>query len=97
MTATKEKDTSELEKPEGLARVKIIINAVDEKDKSVQVSINGFPYTIATGKEVSVPISVVEVLKNAVEDRYRFQMNESGTKSELVHTKMPRRSFSIVG
>lgn len=48
-----------------------LIVATNEQDKQpVQIGVNGRNYVIERGKEVVVPESVVEVLRNAVQHQY---------------------------
>lgn len=49
---------------------KIIVATHDQDKQPVQVGVNGRMYVIERGKEVVVPASVVEVLRNAVQDVY---------------------------
>ncbi len=63
----------------GEDRVKIVI-AESERDKQpVQVGVNGTTYLIKRGAEVSVPKSVVEVLKHATQKRWNQDMTEYAT------------------
>ncbi|MCG7598404.1 hypothetical protein MHM84_01230 [Halomonas sp. McH1-25] len=48
-------------------RFKIIVATHDQDKQPVQVGVNGRTYVIERGKEVTVPESVVEVLRNAVQ------------------------------
>ncbi|WP_043530470.1 hypothetical protein [Litchfieldella xinjiangensis] len=52
------------------AKRKIIVATHDQDKQPVQVFVNGRSYIIERGKEVVVPVSVVEVLRNAVQDVY---------------------------
>lgn len=49
---------------------KIIVQTHDQDKQPVQVGVNGRMHVIERGKEVVVPASVVEVLRNAVQDIY---------------------------
>ncbi|TDX29102.1 hypothetical protein DFO67_108146 [Modicisalibacter xianhensis] len=51
-------------------RYRIIVATHDQDKQPVQVGVNGRPYVIQRGKEVIVPESVVEVLRNAVQHVY---------------------------
>lgn len=51
-------------------RFRIIVATHDQDKQPVQVGVNGRNYVIERGKEVTVPASVVEVLRNAVQHQY---------------------------
>lgn len=48
-----------------LTEIKIPIDPLNKKDKTVDVFINGYRWTIEKGKEVKVPKAVKELLVNA--------------------------------
>jgi len=71
---------------------KIKINEDPLDPRPVQVAVQGVQYVVARGTEVEVPERVVEVLRNAVEIRYRRE--KDGTMTPYEHASY---SFSIVG
>jgi len=75
-------------------KVKIMIPAQNDKvgAEPVFVAVNAKTYRIVRGEEVEVPLEVIEVLKNAVENRYR--QKDDGTLSKHYVTTTP---FTIVG
>lgn len=87
-----EPELPEPAKKEG--KVKIIIPAQNDKvgSEPVFVAVNAKTYRIVRGEEVEVPLEVIEVLKNAVEARYR--QKEDGTLAKHYVTTTP---FTIVG
>lgn len=48
-----------------LVEIKIPIDPLNKTDKTVDVIINGYRWTIERGKEVKVPRAVKEILTNA--------------------------------
>ena len=74
--------------------VKIMIPAQNDKvgAEPVFLAVNAKTYRIVRGEEVEVPLEVIEVLKNAVETRYR--QKDDGTLSKHYVTTTP---FTIVG
>lgn len=75
-------------KRKGEDRVTIVI-AEDAKDKQpVPVGVNGLTYAIKRGVPVSVPVSVVEVLRNAVRKEWDDKMESSYS--------VPRYPYSVV-
>ncbi len=73
--------------------VKIVIHKseTDPKSKVVPVSINGKTWLIKRGEQVDVPLSVLEVLKNASKDTYAQDDN-----GELVKRVVPSYPFSVL-
>lgn len=71
---------------------KIRINTDPNDERPVQVAVQGVQFLIARGEEVEVPERVVEVLRNAVELRYR--RNKDGEMEPYEH---PAYSFQIIG
>lgn len=57
-------DTAE-ELKKDLVEIKIPIDQLNKNDKTVEVFINGYRWSIERGKEVKVPRAVKEILTNA--------------------------------
>jgi len=57
-------------KPENEERRSIIIDEVDGQPNYEVVGVNGVVFQIQRGIETMVPLSVIEVLKNAVASKY---------------------------
>ncbi|MBH8578791.1 hypothetical protein [Bisbaumannia pacifica] len=70
-------------------RFKIIVATHDQDKQPVQVGVNGRNYVIERGKEVAVPESVVEVLRNAVQAQYDPKTMEE--------TKVMAYPFQVLG
>ncbi len=73
--------------------VKIMIHKTENDTGSIQVpvSVQGKTWLIKRGHEVEVPVSVVEVLKNAIKEIYEFDGDEIRSK------EVPAYPFSVVG
>lgn len=70
-------------------RFKIIVATHDQDKQPVQVGVNGRNYVIQRGKEVTVPESVVEVLRNAVQHQFDPKTMEE--------TKVMAYPFQVMG
>lgn len=75
-------------------KVRIVIDEQDNWDKNndVFVSVNGNAYLVKRGKEVAVPESVVNVLKEAV----IIQLEKDRDGNEVERT-IPRFALRILG
>jgi hypothetical protein len=73
-------------------KVRLIIHKSenDPKSKKVPVSVNGKTWLIERGIVVDVPLSVFEVLKNAVKDVY------SQDKDDIIKREVPSYPFSVL-
>lgn len=69
-TAAGQPGPSPASAPGEAKRYRIIVATHDQDNQPVQVFVNGKSYVIERGEEVTVPASVVEVLKNAVQHHY---------------------------
>ena len=79
-------------KADGEKTYKIKINTDPNDPRPVQVAVQGVQYVVERGVEVEVPERIVEVLRNAVEIRYRREKDNT-----LVPYEHPSYSFSILG
>jgi len=70
-------------------RFKIIVATHDQDKQPVQVGVNGRNYVIERGKEVTVPESVVEVLRNAIQHQY--------DPKTMQETKVTAYPFQVMG
>ena len=83
-------------------KFKVLIQATESNgvldDSDVPVVINGYIYNIQRGKEVTVPESVVEILKHAKIETEQYKIDEAGIRPTV---KMPveiqRYPFSVLG
>jgi hypothetical protein len=90
--ATKEEDPGEATAPgesKQAKRYKIIVATHDQDKQPVQVGVNGRSYVIERGKEVTVPASVVEVLRNAVQHQF--------DPTPMEETKVMAYPFQVIG
>lgn len=80
--------------PVGEKKVTIMIEEQegDENSGDVFVSINGFAYQIRRGFEVSVPESVVEILRNAITTK----MWQDKQTDEIKFRNVPRFNFRVI-
>lgn len=78
-------------------RIRIIVNEGSEKEPpEVFVGVNGRPYKIQRGVEVSVPKSVVHVLENAVEVRWVKERDNQGNERSTPR-RVRRFPFTVLG
>ncbi len=81
-------------KVKGVKYVTINIAKSEKKDGAIPVfvGVQGFSYLVPRGIDVKVPPSVVEVLKNAVQDIITQDIDTG----ELMHEDVPTYPFQIV-
>lgn len=81
-------------------RKRIMIHKTGDKTGAddVILGVNGRMYQIKRGMEVDVPASVVEVLKNAVEDRFEYHADPRlPGGGEMVKRQALAYPFSVIG
>lgn len=74
-------------------RVKVMMHASqgDGGSDAVFASINGYAYQIPRGKPVSIPVELMEVLKNAIQTNY-----STGALGSNVAQEIPRFAFNTL-
>lgn len=78
-------------------KVKIMIPSTEADQTDVNVGVNGVAYQIKRDVPVSVPKSIVEVLKNATMTLYRQAKRSDGEGMELIPYEAMRYPFQILG
>lgn len=87
--AFKEEKAAEKKKAE---KVTIIVNSPNDGQEFLKVGLNGVMTQIAFDTEVEVSVGILNVLKDAVETRYKLN-----AKGEHVPYNTKRFSFSVIG
>jgi len=77
-------------------KVKIIIPSSESERDDVVVGICGYTYIIKRDHPVSVPESVVKVLRDAVVTQYKQVPRPDGNGNELVPYQSPRYPFQVI-
>lgn len=83
-----------------LQRKRIMIHKTSDASGAddVLVGVNGRMFQIKRGVEVEVPMSVVEVLKNAVADKYEWRADPKlSNGGEMVKREALAYPFSVLG
>ncbi|UIF90858.1 hypothetical protein [Cupriavidus sp. UYPR2.512] len=73
------------------ARITIHSGADDMGKLPVDISLNGYAYSIHRNAMVEIPVEVLEILQNAVQDTYTH------TKEGIVRGSVPRFAYSYHG
>ncbi len=68
----------------------------EEVDNFVQVGVNGVMYKVIKGEDVRVPVGVYDVLKNAIESRFKNVVDKETKMKSLKETKVKRWPFSVI-
>ena len=94
----KEKEAPPPAPNEKKTKVVFMMGEKDESQYPVKVMVNGKAYIYQRGVEVKVPRSVLEVIDNAVETRYRTEHDpDDPSQVRIVEYSVPRFPYRIVG
>lgn len=77
-------------------KVKLMIPSTEHDRQPVPVGINGYVFLIERDKEVQVPESVVQVLRDAKLTTYKQKKREDGEGNELIPIVSQRWAFQIL-
>jgi hypothetical protein len=77
-------------------KIKIMIPSTETQHEPVPVQINGYAFLIERDKEVLVPESVVEVLRNAQFTTYKQIKREDGEGNQMIPLTSLRFAFQIL-
>jgi len=77
----------------GYARIKINKTELNRQGRPAIVGLNGTMYSLPVGKEITVPLSLVEILSNAV--RYEYEPDEED-ENALVRREVQSYPFSVL-
>lgn len=77
-------------------KAKIMIPSTEHDREPVSVGVNGYVFLIQRDKEVEVPESVVQVLRDAKLTTYRQKKREDGEGNESIPIVSQRWAFQIL-
>jgi hypothetical protein len=81
---------------DGTRRIMIAADR-DNQEEDVQFfGINGYPFYIKRGHEVTVPLALIEVLENAVIKDGKMKIGSSHERPEMIFKQIPRFSWNYV-
>ena len=77
-----------------------MINIQDDpnpgSENIVFVGVNGYPFYIKRGHDVTVPLAVVRVLEDAVETQVRQKVGSVGVETQVTTKNVPRFNWYFV-
>ena len=77
----------------GFARIKINKTEMNKNGRPIILSLNGKAASLPVGKEITVPLSYVEILNNAVQYKYEA---DPANDNELVRQEVHSYPFSVL-